>query len=255
MRVIEFGDQSATLVTHAERPDLEDQAQGEDFLSQWPTFMFHDPVADEHYPIMYERCPEFQFYIIDDAGSLLANGNSIPLAWDGSLKDLPAGWDEALVRGSVGVQDGTAPTALCALQATVSSRCDGRGLGSSLVNAMKLLAQAAGLESLIAPVRPSLKAEYPLIPIDDYVTWRREDGLFFDPWLRVHERLGASVLAIAPESMEIPGSRTDWEAWTGLNLSTSGEYVVDGALAPVVFDADADLGVYIEPNVWMLHRL
>ncbi len=122
MRVIEFGDQSATLVTHAERPDLEDQAQGEDFLSQWPTFMFHDPVADEHYPIMYERCPEFQFYIIDDAGSLLANGNSIPLAWDGSLEDLPAGWDEALVRGSIGAQDGTPPTALCALQATASSR-------------------------------------------------------------------------------------------------------------------------------------
>jgi len=255
MRVIEFGDQSATLVTHAERPDLEDQAQGEDFLSQWPTFMFHDPVADEHYPIMYERCPEFQFSIIDDAGSLLANGNSIPVAWDGTLEHLPTGWDEALVRGSVGVQDGAAPTALCALQATVSSRCGGRGLGSSLVNAMKLLAQAARLESLIAPVRPSLKAEYPLIPIDDYVTWRRSDGLFFDPWLRVHERLGASVLAIALESMKIPGSRTDWETWTGLNFSTSGEYIVDGALAPIVFDADADLGVYIEPNVWMLHRL
>lgn len=255
VRVIEFGNQSATLVTHAERPDLEDQAQGEDFLSQWPAFMFHDPVADEHYPVMYERCPEFQFYIIDGAGSLLANGNSIPLAWDGSLEDLPGGWDEALVRGSVGAQDGTAPTALCALQATVSSRCGGRGLGSSLVNAMKLLAETAALESLIAPVRPSLKATYPLIPIDDYLTWRREDGLFFDPWLRVHERLGASVLANAAESMEIPGSSTDWETWTGLNFSTSGEYIVDGALAPVVFDADADVGVYIEPNVWMLHRL
>ncbi len=79
MRVINFGSNSATLVTHAERPDLQDAAQGEDFLTQWPTFMFHDPVADEHYPIMYERCPEFQFYLIDD-GTLLANGNSIPLA-------------------------------------------------------------------------------------------------------------------------------------------------------------------------------
>ena len=76
MHVVGFGDQSATLVTHAERPDLEDQAQGEDFLSQWPTFMFHDPVANEHH--------------------------SVPLAWDGSEEDLPDGWDEALVRGSIG---------------------------------------------------------------------------------------------------------------------------------------------------------
>ena len=99
MRTIELGDQSVTLVTHAERPDLEDQAQGEAFLSQWPRFMFHDPVADEHYPIMYERCPEFQFYLIDGAGSLLANGNSIPVAWDGTPEDLPGGWDEALLIG------------------------------------------------------------------------------------------------------------------------------------------------------------
>jgi hypothetical protein len=55
--------------------------------------------------------------------------------------------------------------------------------------------------------------------------------------------------------MRIPGTRTEWETWTGLAFSTSGEYVVDGALAPVAFDAEDDQGVYIEPNVWMLHRL
>jgi hypothetical protein len=120
---------------------------------------------------------------------------------------------------------------------------------------MKLLARAAGLASLIAPVRPSLKAKYPLIPIDDYAMWRRDDGLFFDPWLRVHERIGASVLGVAHDSMRIPGSREDWETWTGLTFSTSGEYIVDDALAPIVFDEEADQGVYIEPNVWMLHRV
>ena len=110
------------------------------------------------------------------------------------------------------------------------------------------------MASLIAPVRPSLKAKYPLIPIDDYATWRRDDGLFFDPWLRVHERIGAGVVAIAAESMRVSGSRKDWEAWTGLSFSTTGAYIVDGALAPVMFDEGVDQGVYIEPNVWMLHR-
>jgi hypothetical protein len=234
--VIDFGDRSATLVTHAERPDLEDQAQGEDFRSQWPTLMFHDPIANEHYPVMYELCPEFQLYIIDEAGTLLVRGNSIPLAWDDSEEDLPDGWDEALVRGSVGAQRGTPATAFCALQATVSGRFGDRGLDPALVSAMRLLAQDAGLASLITPARPSLKARYPLIPIDDYVMWRREDELFFDPWLRVHERLGTSILAVAPVSMRIPGTRTEWETWTGLAFSTSGEYVVDGALVPTAFN-------------------
>ena len=188
-------------------------------------------------------------------GNVLANGNSIPVAWDGSEEDLSDGWDEALARGSVGAQRGTPATALCALQATVSRRFGDHGLGPALVNAMKFLAHNAGLMSLIAPVRPSLKATYPLIPIDDYVMWRREDGLFFDPWLRVHERLGASVLAVAPESMRISGTRTEWETWTGLTFSASGEYVVDGALVPVAFDAEDDQGVCVEPKVWMLDRL
>ena len=33
----------------------------------------------------------------------------------------------------------------------------------------------------------------------------------------------------------------------------SGEYVVEGALVPVEIDRDADVGRYVEPNVWMRH--
>ena len=120
---------------------------------------------------------------------------------------------------------------------------------------MRLLAHDVGLSSLIAPVRPTLKAKYPLIPIDDYVAWRTDDGHLFDPWLRVHERIGATMIGVASESMRISGSGDDWKTWTGLTFSTSGQYVDDGALAPVTFDEGADEGVYVESNVWMHHRL
>jgi hypothetical protein len=30
---------------------------------------------------------------------------------------------------------------------------------------------------------------------------------------------------------------------------------VEGALVPVLVDVARDLGVYVEPNVWMRHRL
>lgn len=40
-----------------------------------------------------------------------------------------------------------------------------------------------------------------------------------------------------------------------MHFPESGEYVVPGALEPVKVDVGADEVVYVEPNVWMHHRL
>ena len=55
--------------------------------------------------------------------------------------------------------------------------------------------------------------------------------------------------------MTIAGTVADWERWAGMSFPDSGDYVVPGALTLVSIDREADLGVYVEPNVWMLHRL
>jgi hypothetical protein len=86
-----------------------------------------------------------------------------------------------------------------------------------------------------------------------YVTWRREDGELLDPWMRLHERLGARVATALPESMRITGTVGDWERWTQLALPDSGRYVFPYGLAPLAIDREADLGTYWEPNVWMVH--
>ena len=54
--------------------------------------------------------------------------------------------------------------------------------------------------------------------------------------------------------MLISGSVREWEKWTGLKFPQSGEYVVEGALVPVNVDVEEDIGVYVEPNVWMVHE-
>jgi hypothetical protein len=102
-------------------------------------------------------------------------------------------------------------------------------------------------------VRPTWKHRYPLTSIDRYIEWRRADGELLDPWLRAHERMGAEILAVAPESMTIPGTIASWEEWTGMAFPDSGDYVVPGALVPVSVDRERDLGLYVEPNVWMRH--
>ena len=43
--------------------------------------------------------------------------------------------------------------------------------------------------------------------------------------------------------------------WTGLRFPESGEYIVPGALNPVEIDCELDRGEYIEPNVWMAHKV
>ena len=55
--------------------------------------------------------------------------------------------------------------------------------------------------------------------------------------------------------MTITGSVADWERWTEMEFPDSGRYVVPGALEPVSIGREQDLGTYVEPNVWMHHRL
>jgi hypothetical protein len=129
----------------------------------------------------------------------------------------------------------------------------GTGLASVLLRRMSSLAAAHGLDSLIAPVRPTWKEHYPLTPIERYLRWRREDGLPYDPWLRTHERVGGKIVDPAPRSMTVTGSREEWEEWTGLQFPEDGDYVVPRALVPVRFENGR--GTYVEPNVWMRHPL
>ncbi|MEA2023839.1 MAG: hypothetical protein U9N79_06035 [Actinomycetota bacterium] len=123
------------------------------------------------------------------------------------------------------------------------------------VQTMRNLAVDAGIDALIAPVRPSYKERYPLTDIQRYVTWTRGDGMLFNPWLRVHQRVGASIMKVARESMTISGTVADRETWAEMRLPSSGDHIVPGALAPVKMDVENDRGRCVEPNVWMLHAL
>jgi GNAT superfamily N-acetyltransferase len=237
----------ARVVTAAEE-QLRHHPTFREIHGVWPEFLLHDRVINEHWNDLYTRCPEFQFCLYDAAAErVLAEGNTVPVVWDGAAE--PGGVDWAIPQ----VRSDAAPTTLCALQAVVRRDAQGHGLSRLMVETMRTLARERGLDCLIAPVRPPLKASYPLTPIDRFVEWRRDDGLLLDPWLRTHERLGAELLGVAPESMRIEGAVPEWERWTGLAFPDDGDYVVAGALVPVRFANGR--GVYVEPNVWMRHSV
>ena len=93
-----------------------------------------------------------------------------------------------------------------------------------------------------------------VLPMEQYATWSREDGLSIDPWIRTHQRLGASIIQPAPDSMVIPGTVAEWEQWAAMPLSATGLYVVPGALNMLDVDRDQDLATYREENLWVQHR-
>lgn len=242
------------LATLAERPDLEPGV--EHFGSSvWPDFMLQDPVADRCWPHLAADWPDCQLALLDSAGAMAAVARSAPLAWNGTLADLPHGWDDQCSRSVDQLERGVAPDTLGAIMVVTDPTRRGHRLGGLMIEAMCALARLRGLRALIACVRPTLLERYPLTPIDEYATWTREDGLPFDPWIRIHVRLGGRPSRPEPASMRITGTVAEWESWTGMAFPASGRYSVPGACAPVTIDREADTGTYLDPNVWVLHDL
>ena len=238
------------VATASDRPELVGPGW-ERTRDTLPEYNNHGDVLNEYWPRLVEERPDFQFHLVGDNDEILARGRSIPIRWDGTIDDLPAGIDGAIARGF----DEGDVNVLCALVIMVPCDVQGRGVSASAAKAMAETARRHGFSSLVAPVRPSWKERYPLTPIERYAQWRRPDGLLFDPWMRVHERLGASVLRPEPQSLRITGTVAEWETWTEMTFPESGDYWFPGGLATVRIDRADDFGCYWEPNVWMHHAL
>jgi GNAT superfamily N-acetyltransferase len=246
---------SFTVATFAERPDL--TAASEPIIdAAWHEFVLNDDVANRLWDRVESDFPDFQFLLLDADETVLAVGNSIPLVWDGRHESLPdAGWRWVLESAFEALDEGRTPNAVSALSVSILPAHQGRGISRVMIKAMSEIALRHGFRDLIAPVRPNMKPRYPLTPIERYVAWTTDEGAPFDPWLRVHWRLGAQLIRPCLQSMRVEGSVADWERWTDMRFPDSGDYIVPGALVPVTIDRDADVGRYVEPNVWMHHRL
>lgn len=244
---------SISLVSAADRPDLIDAAEAMS-SALWPDWL--DTEAQRLYwSSLYEpQLRAFQTIALDDAsGAVVGLANSIPFLRPATLPD--TGWSWVLEQGVFSARAGSPVNALSALSAAIRPDQRGTGLATRLLQAMKPPALAAGLTSMVAPVRPTHKSLYPLQDFVTYCGWRRSDGTPSDPWLRTHEALGATIIGPAMNSMTVSASVEKWQAWTGLRFPASGPYAVPGMLAPLEVDLAADTGVYREPNLWMEHPL
>lgn len=224
-------------------------------LDLWPEFMLHDPVSLANWTRLFELFPEYQFSLIAN-DEVIGVANTLPFYWDKPFTDLPeTGWDWVFKRGINDKLTGKNVNVLNGLQIAVNKEHQGQGISYIILEEMMALAKAKGFKYITIPVRPSLKSKYQLIPIDNYIDWKGEDNLPFDPWLRVHVKSGGQIIKPCHEAMYIPGTVAEWEDWTNMKFLETGDFIIKGALTPVKINLENNIGEYIEPNVWVLHKV
>jgi len=239
------------VVTRTARPDLEPKVRSA-FRERWPEFVFHGEAAPRYLPRVQEHFGHLDILLLD-GDEVAAGGWGVPFAWDGTVGDLPDGYDGALARSVEDREAGRVATTLSFMAAAVAPSYDKQGLATQALRALSARAAEQGVDWVVAPLRPTWKHHYPLQSMAEYAEWRRPDGLSIDPWIRTHQRMGATIVVPAERSMVVRGSVADWESWTGMVFPVSGEYVIPDGLNTLSVDRDADIATYVEENLWVRH--
>lgn len=239
-------------MTVSDRLDLEGEAQAA-FRERWPEFIFHDPIPRQYMPRVDALFGEYAIFVLDD-GHVAAGGWGVPFVWDGTADDLPEGYRATLVASVEAHEAGRTANAFSFMAAAVATEKARKGLAVHVLEALIERAERGGLTRIVAPIRPTWKHKYPLVSMAEYAAWTRSDGLSIDPWIRTHQRMGATIIKPAPNSVVVPGTVTEWEAWAGMPFPVSGSYVVPDALNLVEVDRERDEAIYREDNLWVQHR-
>jgi len=257
-----FPEERLAVVTLAERPDLRAQLFSAEFQAGLPEFMRHDPAAALYYANgNLDRYVDFALAAVDRERPDRAIGRafSVPFAFGAEIAGRDAlpedGWDGVIRWAYQDGLTGRAANAVSALEINVLAPYRGRGIAQLMLAAMQQNTRARGFADLYAPLRPSDKHAEPLTPFADYVARRRADGMPYDSWVRTHVRVGARIIKPAPTSMVVAGTLAEWSSWTGMAFDKSGPIIISGALSPVHVSVEQNHAVYIEPNLWIHHRL
>ena len=205
-------------------------------------FAYYQQLLDEH--------ADCQLCLVDEeTGYPIAVANCVPLACD--FDNLPPeGWDWIVETAAACARPANA---LGALAISVPGIHRGKGVARRMIGGFRDLALKKGLNGVIAPVRPSEKCRHPFISIDEYLEWSDDQGRAFDPWIRSHLAAGGRIVGPARRSMVVEEPTPFWETWIGKPLPESGDYAIDGGLAPLQVDAELGRGSYVEPNVWFAY--
>lgn len=246
--------------------NLESDENAINFLTNkvWPFYLTEKPDIEVTVPyqsFQYQRYQEQRFFSwgIRERHSkqLVAFVSSRCLYSEKEQIVFPqGGWQWSLQAAFEDEQVNT----LCLTSVTVDPQYRAIGLAKALVNSAKQQARYLGFHTVLVPVRPTNKVNYPNISMQKYIDGvvnvrakGKEKGDLFpkDPWVTLHYRLGGTLLNICDQSMVITASVNWWA--TRLNVSFKGlkQVNIPFGLVPLEVQHERHLAIYTEPNIWM----
>lgn len=205
----------------------------------------------ELYSDLLNKYADYQLCLVNEETNYpVAVANCVPISCSGPDNLPPEGWDWVV---ETAARPNGSHRMLGALAISVPAIHRSKGYARRMIRELLDLAERKGMRGLIAPVRPSAKAEHPWVSIDDYITWTDSRGRVYDPWLRSHLSSGGKLVGPCERSMVVNEPLAFWENWTRQTFEQSGSYAVDGGLVPVHIDVERRTGRYEEPNVWVTY--
>ncbi|HDS01542.1 MAG TPA: GNAT family N-acetyltransferase [candidate division Zixibacteria bacterium] len=240
------------IITLDQKPNLKHEIDKLSELS-WPKFLLHGDVR--YWSSLFNVFAQYQIAFVLDDDRVIAAGHTVPLRWDGSPDDLPSSLDALMHRAFRDRQVKSKPDSISALAIMIHPDFRNEKLSARMIKAMIWLGKKYGMGNLLAPLRPTLKSNYPSMPFDEYIDKKAENGETFDPWIRIHLRLGGEIIKIMDKSITVTGTLSEWEEWTDMKFPESGDYTIKGGMQPLVIDEAKNVGIYTEPNLWVRHRI
>ncbi|WP_167957212.1 hypothetical protein [Anaerosporobacter faecicola] len=220
----------------------------------WPKFMQGEKVMRSYWGFMlgnYSDCQK----VLTHNNKIVAVVNAAPFRLGDDVNALHEdGMYWGLKQVTHNYYSGEKLDTLLALQVVVNPEFRGNAISYECVEILKMIAREQGVDKVVIPLRPSLKHLYPLIDSREYISWKNDDGLPYDPWLRVHVKAGGDIVKQC-RGISIWAPIEQWKEWSGLYFGSTGEYIVPGALNPVHVDIDKNLGTYTQDNIWVVHRV
>jgi len=173
---------------------------------------------------------------------------------------LPGGW-QGVVRASYlhSHVEHKKPDTLIGLFIFVEDGFRQQGWANNVILEMRSIAQEKGLRALIIPLRPPqrYKKEYASMPMAEFAALNREDGHPVDHWIRLHTRLGASILQASEKSHQHAMPLQDFhDQFSQVELPDSGEALIErnGEWYKVYVDRERDFVLINQGCVWVRHH-
>ena len=201
--------------------------------------------------VPFDRCLQDRFYCVDRSRNpeiLAAGGITTQIAWDYHPENLPEGWQGSVRQAHAdGSSKNRAPNTQVALLAFTTQRFRGKGLSGQVLSKMCLTAQQRGYKYLVVPALPpsQFEKEHVRTPIEEIAALKREDGAYYDYWVRVHCLKGADVIGCCTHSHRFAFTLSDFASHVSSDpITSTGEHVVR-------LDRDLSLGAR-RKNMWQL---